>query len=724
MNSEFLMKKFFTLTLLFLSFISLSAQKEKLTFEQVFEFAPPRLTKQIPTPVKWLDGKNYLLSERKSGTIRYIKTNVQTGEKEVFFDYSEIKDALPAEFQSLSPTVKSKDFLHYIYEKNGDLYYFSVEDNFFKRLTATAGEEKNPTFSPDYKYIAYTLDNNLYVYDLDKNLSIQLTNDGSETIKNGYSSWVYNEEILGRSSHYKAFYWSPDSRKLAYLKFDDSPVPRFPLFNVNGVHGSLEWEYYPYPGDKNPIVRLGILNLETKQTTWIDSTVNEDKYIAWVFWSPSGKNLLYEEVNRGQDHLMFHLVDLNTGKNKIIYKEHQKSWVDFKEDIRFADNEKSIFFVSDFQGRGRVYKYSTKGKPLRSFGKKKTNITKIISFDNSGNIYCEGFPLGSTDNFIYRFDKRGREKLLTKDKGYHHGVVSPDGNFILDTYSNISRPSELLLFNVKKSATKVLFDSKSADFDKFELGKTELFYIPNRNGLKLPAKWILPPDFSKDKKYPVLFSIYGGPGTPIVKNRFARWLKDYYYSQLGIIVINVDNRGAGHYGKKVLAEMHRNLGKYDLDDFIDAAKWIKKQPFVDSTRIGITGGSYGGYITLLALTRGADQFTHGLAEFAVTDWRLYDDIYTERYMDEPRENPKGYEYGSVMTYADKLKGALKITAGTLDDNVHYQNTLQLVDKLENLGKHFELMIYPNERHGYRSIKWFHAVKENLNFWKTKFNLSE
>ncbi len=718
------MKRNFIFAVLIFSVISLFAQQKKLTFEQVFQFAGPRLTKAIPTPIRWLDENNYLLAERKSGSLRYVKTNAANGNKEVIFDYAEIKDALPVDFRNVPPTVKSKDLLHYIFEKAGDLYYFSVEDNIFKRLTATTDEEKNPTFSPDYKYIAYTLANNLFVYDLDKGLSIQLTNDGSETIKNGYSSWVYNEEILGRSSHYKAFYWSPNSHELAYLKFDDSPVPRFPLFNANGVHGSLEWEYYPYPGDKNPIVRLGVINLDTKQTTWIDSTVNKDVYIAWVFWSPSGKNILYEEVNRGQDNLKFHFYNLKKKTNKIIYNEHQKSWVDFKEDIRFSGDEKSIFFVSDFQGRGRVYNYSVKGKRLHSFGNKKTNITKIISIDNNGNIFCEGFPLGSVDNFIYRFDKKGRQKLLTKNKGYNTGIISPDGKYILETYSNINRPNELLLVNNSSGKTQLLYDSKSADFDNYYLGKTELFYIPNRDGLKLPAKWILPPDFSKDKKYPVLFSIYGGPGTPIVKNRFARWLKDYYYAQLGIIVINVDNRGAGHYGKKVLAEMHGNLGKYDLDDFIDAAKWIRKQSFVDTTRIGITGGSYGGYITLLALTRGAKQFTHGLAEFAVTDWRLYDNIYTERFMDEPSENPDGYAYGSVMNYAENLKGVLRITAGTLDDNVHYQNTLQLIDKLENLGKHFELMIYPNERHGYRSIKWFHAIKENLNFWKTKFNLSE
>ncbi len=718
------MRKILVLSILLFTTISVSGQGKKLTFNQVFKFAKPRLTKKIPHVIKWLDDESFLISENQSGSLRYTKIIATTGDKEVFLDYSEIKEALPNNFKNISPLVVSKDLLHYIFEKKGDLYYFSVEENIFQRLTATYGEEKNPTFSPDYKQIAYTLNNNLFVYDLSKHLSIQLTNDGSESIKNGYSSWVYNEEILGRSSHYKAFYWAPDSRHIAFFRYDDSPVPRFPLFNANGVHGKLEWEYYPYAGDKNPIVKLGIINLDTKQISWIDSTTNKDNYIAWVFWSPSGKKLLYEDVNRAQDSLTFHLLNIASEKLKTIYTEHQKSWVDFIEKIHFSKDESSIYFVSDFQGRGRIYKYSLNGKLIKSYGNQNTNITKILSIDNHKNIFCEGFPLGSTDNYIYRFTSKGKQKQITKESGYHSGIVSSDGQFLLDYYSTITRPRELLLVNILKHKTKVLYDSKTTDFDNYKLGKTDIFYIPNRNGLKLPAKWILPPNFDKTKKYPVLFSIYGGPGTPIVKNRFARWLKNYYYAQLGMIVISVDNRGAGHYGKKIVAQMHRNLGKYDLDDFIDAAKWIRQQPFVDTTRIGITGGSYGGYITLLALTRGADYFTHGVAEFSVTDWRLYDDIYTERYMDEPNENPAGYDYGSVMTYANNLKGKLRITAGTLDDNVHYQNTLQLVDKFENLGKHFDMMIYPNERHGYRSVKWYHAVNENLNFWKINFNLSE
>ncbi len=716
-------KKIAVITLLISTALAFGQQK-KLLYDQVFRFAPPQLVKSIPNVVKWLDDENYLISERKDGETIYSKINVATGAKEIFFNYAEVKEGLPAEFQGYLPSVKSDDFLHYIFEKDSDLYYFSVEDNIFKRLTATKDEEKNPTFSPDYKYIAYTLDNNLYICELESGLNIQLTNDGSDVIKNGYASWVYYEEILGRASHYRAFYWSPDSKKIAFLKFDDSPVPKFPLYNANGVHGTLEWQHYPYAGDENPVVKLGIIDISSNQTTWIDSTVNKDNYLAWVFWTKSGKSLFYEEVNRGQDSLKFHLVDIATLSNKIVYSESQKSWVDFKENVKFSEDEKSFFFVSDFQGTGRVYQYSVQGNRIRSYGNNKINITKFLRRDGKGNIFASGFPLGSTDNYIYRFDSGGRQRLITKDSGYYSGVVSPDGKYILVNYSNITTPNQLRLINTKKRTTTLLYDSKSNEFANYQLGKTELFYIPNRDGLKLPAKWILPPGFDKTKKYPVLFSVYGGPGTPIVKNRFPRWLKDYYYAQLGMIVINVDNRGAGHYGKKVLAEMHRNLGKYDLDDFIDAAKWIRKQPFVDTTRIGITGGSYGGYITLLALTRGADVFTHGLAEFSVTSWRLYDNIYTERYMDKPDENPDGYDYGSVMKYADNLKGTLRLTAGTMDDNVHYQNTLQLVDKFENLGKHFELLVYPNERHGYRSIKWFHAVKENLDFWKTNFNLSE
>ena len=707
------MKNFIKGFFLFVLFTSgfVFPQKKKLTFEQVFMFAQPRLTQPLPSFVKWSDagailryGNKYTLADYDFGTSDYL-------------DYSELTADLPEDFKTAQLVKTGDDLLHYIFSKNGNLYYFSAEDNEYKQLTALKGEEKNPEFSPDYSKVAFTNNHNLYVVNISDGLITQLTDDGSDAIKNGYASWVYYEEILGRSSRYRAFYWDKNSEYLAFLKFDDSTVPRFPLFKADGVHGEIEWEYYPKAGDPDPKVWLGLANVKTGEITWIDSATHSEKYVAWIFFTPENK-LFYETVNRAQDSLKFFVYDIGSGSRKKVYEEYQSSWVDFIDEIHFEKNR--FYFISDYEGVGKVYCYDYSGKKIGSYGNDNLNFTHIKRIDGERNIFCEGFPLGSVDNYLYEI-RDGKIKRLTKESGYHTVYVSPDGKFALDYFSSLTTPQKIIAMNFQTGKDSVLYDSKSENFDEYELASAKAFYVENRDGLKLPAVEYFPPNFDETKKYPVLFYVYGGPGTPIVKNRFPRWLLQYYFAQLGIIVVSVDNRGAGHYGKKVLAQLHRNLGRYDLDDFIDAGEYMKTLPYVDSSRIGITGGSYGGYMTALALTRGADTFTHGDAEFAVTDWRLYDNVYTERYMDKPSENPEGYDYGSVMTHANKLKGKLRITAGNMDDNVHYQNTLQLIDKLENLGKDFELMIYANERHGYR-IKWRHAAKNNVDFWKRSFNV--
>jgi dipeptidyl-peptidase-4 len=310
---------------------------------------------------------------------------------------------------------------------------------------------------------------------------------------------------------------------------------------------------------------------------------------------------------------------------------------------------------------------------------------------------------------------------LTIEQGSHTCSISPKGAYFIDTHNNATQPGRMTLRDRSGKVLRTLGDQKLPLMDEYQLGKTEVFAIPSGDGYDLPAKWTLPADLDPGKKYPVLFQVYGGPGAPSVFNTFPR-LSDHFMAQKGIIVISVDHRGSGHFGKKGAALMHRQLGKYEMQDYTAAVKWLRKLPFVDSTRIGITGGSYGGYATLMALTAGADYFTHGQADFSVTDWRLYDNVYTERFMDTPEENPEGYKAASVMTHADRLKGKLLITHGTMDDNVHMQNTLQLIDKFEDLDKDFQLMLYPNGRHGIGPPKNKHMAREGWEFWREHFSL--
>jgi len=501
-----------------------------------------------------------------------------------------------------------------------------------------------------------------------------------------------------------------------------SPVPKFPIFSSKGVHGDLEWEHYPMAGDPNANVKLGIVHLKNKNMVWVEEDETVDQYTAWPFWTPDSKELFYQVLNRGQDTLQILSADPNTGKNKEIYTESQTTWVEFFEDIYIFEDGSGYILRSDKDGWRHLYYYDMNGKLINRItgGAWTVDEIKYIDEDN-GVIYFKGSVHNSLETHLYKVKIDGTDfEQLTKSGWTHNTIVSPHGKYFYDSYSNIAEPAKLELFNGDGESIKLIGDRKTEIFNDYKLGKTELFTITTFDNVELRAKWVLPPDFDKTKKYPVIFSVYGGPGRKDVKNDFYGFLNRFFIVQNGIIYFNVDHRGSAHFGKKGTSLMHRNLGKWEMHDYLEAVKWLRELPFVDETRIGIEGGSYGGYMAALALTLGADYFTHGVAEYAGTAWELYDNVYTERFMDKPNENPEGYKFGSVMTHAEKYKGHLLITHGMMDDNVHVQNALQLVDKLTDLDKDFELMLYPSARHGVRFPKWIHAQRNKWNFWYRHF----
>jgi dipeptidyl-peptidase-4 len=530
------------------------------------------------------------------------------------------------------------------------------------------------------------------------------------------------EEILGRATRHKAYWWSPNNEMITFLHTDDSPVPKFPIFNSKGVHGELEWEHYPKAGDPNAHVKLGIVNLKNKNIVWVEENETIDQYTAWPFWTPDSKELFYQVLNRGQDTLQILSADPNTGKSKEIYKETQTNWVEFFEDIYIFEDGSGFLLRSDKGGWRHLYYYNMNGKLINRITEGDWTVDKIKYIDeDNGVIYFEGSKGNTLENHLYKVKFNGTDfEQLTMPGWSHKTTVSPHGKYFYDTYSSISEPAKLELFNGDGESIRLISERKTEIFNDYKLGITELFTITTSDSVELPAKWVLPPDFDKTKKYPVIFSVYGGPGERDVKNDFSGFLNRYFIAQNEIIYFVIDHRGSAHFGKKGTSLMHRNLGKWEMNDYIEAVKWLRKLPFVDEKRIGIEGGSYGGYMAALALTLGADYFTHGVAEYAGTAWELYDNVYTERFMDKPNENPEGYQFGSVMTHAEKYKGRLLITHGMMDDNVHVQNALQLVDKLTDLDKDFELMLYPSSRHGVRFPKWIHAQRNKWNFWYRHF----
>ncbi len=695
-----------------------AGELKKLTFEQVFENKGESLTRAVPGAIKWADDEHYYL--KKSDKLYSV--HAATGKSRLVLDPGKYKDILGSDFNLLSAEDRTPDLEKFLFLKDDDIFLFLRKANKLVRVTRTADKEKTPEFSPDGKRIAFTAGGNLYYYDIAAGQIQKSTADGCEEILNGFASWIYYEEILGRRSRYKAFWWSPDSKKIVFMRFDQGKVPIFSITRADGVYGELEKQRYPKPGFPNPAVRIGIADVTKNETTWIDFNDPADHYLAFPTWNEAADRVYFQWMNREQNHLRLLVYDLQTQTIRIVYEEKQPAWVEFMEavDFRLLKNH-DIVLRSPKDGWYHIYYLSHDGREQRVTAGE-WSVTNLDYVDqDSKTIYFSAGREDSTENDFYKTDYSGKEIVkLTDFKGFHRVTVSPTAKKFIDSYSSIQAPTRLEIRSSLGKMLRQIADSASPALKEYDLAKVELFRIATNDGYKLPALWLLPPGFDKTRKYPVVFSIYGGPGAPSVRNTFPS-RDNFFLAQQDIIVFVVDHRGSGHFGKKGVDLMHRCLGKWEMHDYIQAVEYLKRLPFVDLKRIGITGGSYGGYATALALTKEAEVFSYGIAAFSVIDWQLYDSVYTERYMDTPAENPDGYKISSVLNYIDSLKsGSIRITHGTMDDNVHAQNTIQFVDKALNAGKSLELMLYPGDRHGYSGLKQVDSDRGDINFWLRKF----
>lgn len=671
------------------------AQKKRLNLQQSIG-AQPSLTKAINPVSGWADNTHYIendLRERKQYAV-----DIKTGERTAY---------TPPPKSDVDVFVKDKDVF---------IQYGKAEA---KRLTNNADEEKNPTLSPDGKYVAFTKNNDLYAVEVQSGKEIRYTSDATDVIYNGWSSWVYFEEILGRPTKYRAFWWAPDSKHIAFMRFDDTKVPMFPINGSTGQHGYTEKTRYPKAGDPNPEVKVGFVKSEGGAVVWADFNEKDDQYFGMPYWSFDGSSLMVQWMNRGQDNLKFYTVNPATGAKKEIYDEKQKSWVDldYAGRIEYLKDNKLYILKSDKTGWAHFYLYTLDGKLINPITSGKWQVKDLEFVDEKHKvIYFTARKEASTTFDFYRVDYNGKNlKRLTFGEYTHQPVISPDGKYFVTTYSNVSTPQKRALVDNSGKIVKELANSKADDFDGYDFGKTEMITIPTDDGYNLPAVITYPTDFDQTKKYPVVFSMYGGPNAGTVTNTWKGTANQLWANE-GVIQIAVDHRASGQFGKEGVALMHRNLGKWEMYDYITAAKWLKAKPWVDNKKLLITGHSYGGYMTCMALTYGADYFDFGYGGAPVTSWELYDSVYTERFMDTPQENPEGYKTGSVLTYVDKYKGLLRIMHGDMDDNVHMQNTIQLIDKLENANKHFELMIYSGGRHGWGGVKSAHDRSERYRFY--------
>jgi dipeptidyl-peptidase 4 len=681
---------------------SAAAQKKELTNEQYFKSYFKGITQPLPTVLRWTDGSHVAIVKDS----KKILIDCKTGKEVEYKEEATAKDAVVPK-----PVVSSKDGDLYLKKEGGDL-----------RLTNDKDREVNPVVSPDGNYVAYTKNNNLYTVNLSTQKETQLTTDGSDVILNGFSSWVYWEEILGRGTNNKAFWWSPDSKKIAYFRSDDTKVPVFTITDGTGQHGLVEKERYPKVGDPNPEVKVGIVSPDGGATAWADFNEKDDQYFGMPFWKPDGSTLLVQWMNRLQNTLIIYEVNTATGAKKEFYTETQKTWVDLDDNdrISFLKNGKGFILQSDATGWRHLYYYDMSGKLINAITEGKYTVTDLNSVDEKNGIVY--FSARSRENSAtrdyYRVNLDGKKLQRLTFGNYNHSFInaSPTGEYFITTYSNASAPAKMTLVSNKGKIVKELGDAKGAEFDSYNLAKTELIRVKSDDGLyDLPMKVTWPVNMEAGKKYPVLISIYGGPNAGTVSEGFQLSGTQQWYAKEGLIQVSMDHRASGHFGKEGVNYMYHDLGDWELKDYSTMVKWLIANGSADAKKICITGFSYGGYMTCLALTKFSEVFTHGMAGGSVTDWSLYDSHYTERFMGTLANNPEGYKTNNAMNYVDKYKGMLQIVHGVIDDNVHMQNSLQLISKLQDAKKDFEFMIYPGGRHGWGGNKGLHF--QNL---KTKF----
>jgi dipeptidyl-peptidase-4 len=621
---------------------------------------------------------------------------------------------------------------------------------------------ENLTYSPDSTKMAFTRDNNLWVVDIATRKETQLTADGSDVILNGYASWVYYEEIFGRPSRYRAFWWSPDSKKIGFYRFDNSLVPVFPIYsaypenfkgttatfgyganaggavNINGMSptgGSVRMTRYPKCGDPNPKVRIGIADVASAEVVWADFDENEDQYFGTPFWGADSKEFFIQREPRVQNTLDLYAVSVADGSKKQIYHETYKTWLDWIDGMIFGRD--GLYMARSFEtGWDQIYYLSYDGKVLKRLTSGENWRLKILKVN-------EGRPSkkfdGSSSEVIFtaQRDCRWGTTLYTVKNGDVKTVsdpsmsasstmISPDGKYAITSLSTVSDPYQIWIYELAKpSHSKMLEDMEGPDFHAKHPSLPKIITMTTHDGLVLPAKVILPYGFDESKKYPVHFDIYGGPDTPEVSNDFDIYDRYKWYAENGIIEVIADCRASGHNGRLGLDQIYRQMDLVEEDDFVEWAKYFQSLPYVLPDKIGIEGYSFGGMMTAILVMDHSEAFHYGIGSSGVYEWALYDTHYTERFMDTPENNPDGYEKTKVTARAKNYPVTdanydgsvmLKLTHGTGDDNVHFQNTLKLVDALQKEGKKFELMIYPDGMHGYRGYQGKHFTEANHAFW--------
>ena len=618
-------------------------------------------------------------------TIQYNNQDLKISDYE--FNQDETKLLLYTE----SENIYRRSVLHKVY----------IYDLASKEVTLVNDKKiLHPAFSPQSDKVAYVLDNNIYYLDLNTKETITITDDGDYNHINGNCDWVYEEEF----EFTKAYEWSAEGDFLAYYSFDQTLVPEYNFAIYDKLYPT-DYKYkYPKAGEKNSIIGIHIYHLKNGKTIECDLGENTDIYIPRIKINPNNNTLVIYRLNRLQNQLELLEVDSKNGQTKTIYNETNKYFVEINDNISFLKNKNAFVYTSEKDGHNHIYMHDIDQNKSTQLTQGNWEVTDIKGIDETAQtlhyISTEKSPL---ERQLYSLNMSNLQSTCTTpESGWHDITFSQNYKYFLDKYSKINQAPTYTL--VSSSNNKRMLKNNAALMTKmsqYDLSKLELITVPNEAGEQLNAWIIKPSSFTTEKKYPLLMFQYSGPGSQQVMNQFSG--RDFWWYQMlaqkGYIIVCVDGTGTGFRGEEFKKKTYLQLGKYESDDQIAAAKYFAKQPYIDASRIGIWGWSYGGYMSSICLLKGADVFKTAIAVAPVTNWRYYDNIYTERYMRTPQENAKGYDDNSPVNMVDKLKGNYLLIHGTADDNVHYQNAIEMQKALINANKDFDSEAYPNKNHG-------------------------
>lgn len=721
------MKKLYTGLLLVAISASLFAQK-KITLEDIHlknTFRVNTVSGFVPST----DGKNYYNCEG-GDTLFVVKYAYKTGKEiaKVFNAYDMDIDFKKSPYYGYTFSADETKLLismetERIYRHSTRSKYYVFDLKSRKAYKVADAKVRYATFSPDGSKVAYVSGNNLYYTDYQSGATTQITTDGKDdAIINGAVDWVYEEEFAMSSG----FEWSPDGKKIAFYRFDESGVKKFSMDIYKSLYPEQDVFKYPKAGEDNSVVDVKIYNLETKKTVELSEGSENDQYIPRIKWTQDANTLSFQRLNRRQNKLEIILANAADGSLKTIYTETNKYYVDISDNLTFLNDGKHFIFSSEKDGFNHLYLFTMEGKEVRQLTTGNWEVDAFYGTDEKNKyLYFTSTEISPINRELYKMDIKGKKKTqLTKGGGSHFFTFNPSMTYYMDFHSTANKPYTQSIYNSKGKLVRELANNTAleAQMQEYGFSNVEFSTLKTSEGVELNYWMIKPKDFDPSKKYPLIMFVYGGPGNQQVMNRWggSRAIWNQYMAQQGYIVACVDNRGTGGRGEEFKKLTYKQLGKYETIDQIEAAKYFGAQNYIDASRIGIWGWSYGGYMSSLCISKGADVFKSAIAVAPVSNWRFYDNIYTERYMQRPQENAAGYDDNSPINHVDKIKGNYLIIHGTGDDNVHFQNSVEMVNAMIEAGVKFDSEYYPNKAHGIRGRKTqYHLYNRLSSFFLEK-----